>query len=124
MKSITLANKILKDQKSANKIPDLYENGSKKVKNTIDKWNIFKSVNYLISNLVNKEELLSLYKPTETSARTGSKRKIALPVTEYEKLKGISLNKCPEGEGSRSNGNLYTASSLIAQVASAQVCAG
>ncbi len=49
---------------------------------------MFKSVNYIIKQSVNKEELLALYKPTATVARVGSKEKIALPVAEYEKLKG------------------------------------
>ena len=40
---------------------------------------------------VNNKELLVLYKPTKTSARSGSKEKIGLPVLEYEKLKGTTV---------------------------------
>ena len=69
----------------------MYEKGKKAVKRRIEKWNIFKSVNYLMTESVNNKELLVLYKPTKTSARSGSKEKIGLPVLEYEKLKGTTV---------------------------------
>ena len=79
---------MLNDKSAANNMPDIYENGTAKVREKIEKWDIFKSVNYLINESVSKRELLALYKPTETLARHGSTGRICLPALEYAKLKG------------------------------------
>lgn len=86
LKEITKASQNLKSSSTTDSL--IYNNGNKRVKTTIEKWDIYKSVNYLITQSVNKKELLAIYKPTNTVSKISSKTRGALPVIEYEKLKG------------------------------------